>query len=58
MSEFVFPCADSKPLGNSEADRVSVNLWLDGIRETKIYVGENPYDGLATDTLLNLREWR
>jgi len=31
---------------------------LDAVSDTKIYVGDDPHDGLASDVLYNLDDWQ
>lgn len=44
--------------GTTMGDVAAQARWLDAVNETKIYAGEQPHDGLATDTLLHLEDWR
>ena len=57
MSEFLFPFADeSQGYGYSPEDRAAIELLCNAVADTKIYAGHEPYDGIATDTLVDLND--
>jgi len=43
---------------NSRGEIEALAETLDAVASTKIYVGRNPHNGLASDTLYNLDDWR
>lgn len=54
MSEFQYPFARDGIGTYSRADHVAVRGWCNAVADTKVYVGPEAYDGIATDTLVNL----
>jgi hypothetical protein len=44
--------------GNTVGELEALTAELQAVSETKVYIGDKPFDGLATDTLLNLGEWQ
>jgi hypothetical protein len=58
MTGFVYPYTRDGIGTYSRADHVSVRTLCNAVADTKVYVGPEPYDGIATDTLLNLKAWR
>ena len=60
MTDFHWPMGNTGDSVYAETEREleALTAELQAIGATKIYVGGNPYDGLSTDTLLNLDDWR
>ena len=60
MTDFHWPMGNTGDSVYAETEREleALTAELQAIGATKIYVGPNPHDGLSTDTLLNLDDWR
>jgi len=56
MSEMVFPFQQDALGAFSRADHAAMREWIDAVRETEVFAGSEPNDGIATDTLVNLDE--
>jgi len=61
MSDWVFPHGqgDSDTVyAQTTGEREELAERLEAVSATHVYIGSNPYGALATDTLLNLDDWR
>ncbi len=56
MSEMEFPYQQDALGAFSRADHAAMREWINAVGDTKVYAGPEPYDGIATDTLVNLDE--
>lgn len=60
MTGFVFPFGQhtESVWAETQGELEDLALLLESVADTKIYVGPNPHDGLATDTMVNLDDWK
>jgi len=58
MSEMEFPYQQDALGAFSRADHAAMRSWVDAVRETEVFAGSEPNDGIATDVLLHLDDWR
>jgi len=62
MSDNEFEWVDVDPIttvyANTRGEIEELAERIEAVDRTKIYIGDEPHDGLATDRLENLDEWR